>query len=106
MRLSSKIRDSLIEALDLVHPAGCDSSLYLFGSRVDDAKKGGDIDLLWILPESRQAWAREHLAEIRSHLRWAAGDQKVDLTLATPAQLVTDPFLLSLGDKILLKTWP
>ena len=41
MRLSPIEKDALIYALE-----GIDSPIYLFGSRTETSKKGGDIDLL------------------------------------------------------------
>jgi len=42
MRLSSRLHNILIRA---IKESFGDVSVYLFGSRVDDSKKGGDIDL-------------------------------------------------------------
>ncbi|MCX7735833.1 MAG: nucleotidyltransferase domain-containing protein [Candidatus Kapabacteria bacterium] len=46
MRLNAKQRKALEKALENV-----EGEVYLFGSRIDDTKKGGDIDIL-ILSES------------------------------------------------------
>ena len=55
-----------------------DARVYLFGSRVDDEKKGGDIDLL-----VESALTGEKLQEARlntmSRIQLALGDQKIDI---------------------------
>ena len=43
MRLA---HEELAAIHDAVHSADADAQVYLFGSRVDDNAKGGDIDLL------------------------------------------------------------
>ena len=52
--------------------------IYLFGSRVDDQKKGGDIDLLilsqTLMPSDKRA--------IRGELWQSIGEQKIDLVIA------------------------
>ncbi|PVZ71640.1 nucleotidyltransferase domain-containing protein [Pelagibaculum spongiae] len=53
------------------------AKVYLFGSRVDDAKKGGDIDLLVISPRLGFAEKLNILADLHEQL----GDQKIDLLL-------------------------
>ncbi len=43
MRLKEEERQIIIQAVKSIDPK---ANLYLFGSRVDDSSKGGDIDLL------------------------------------------------------------
>ena len=44
MRLSSKQSDSILDIV--ASHAGSGAAVYLFGSQVDDRRRGGDIDLL------------------------------------------------------------
>jgi len=58
--------------------------LYLFGSRVDDNKKGGDIDLYIISNEdnlSTEMLFNKKL-EFLSKLQLALGEQKIDLIIS------------------------
>jgi len=43
MRLTANEKSVLIEAITAIDP---DARIYLFGSRTDDTKKGGDLDIL------------------------------------------------------------
>ena len=43
MRITEQERDIIIETVQTVAP---NASVYLYGSRTDDRKRGGDIDLL------------------------------------------------------------
>ena len=58
--------------------------IYLFGSRTDDSKKGGDIDLFVDL-ESEQEPQKIMLqkAEFLSKLDILLGEQKIDLLIKT-----------------------
>jgi hypothetical protein len=71
--------------------------LFLFGSRLDDQKRGGDIDLLLLVSEHDF----EKVYAMKSHLKFdleeAVGDQRVDLTLATEQKLKDDEFLMSIA---------
>jgi len=60
--------------------------VYLFGSRVDDAKKGGDIDLLVM---SGHLTSNDKRA-IKIKLYELLGEQKIDLVLAADD---SDPFV-------------
>lgn len=54
------------------------AKIYLFGSRVDDTKKGGDIDLLVI----SEALSVMDVTRIRLGIFDAIGEQKLDLITA------------------------
>jgi predicted nucleotidyltransferase len=61
-----------------------DCTVYLFGSRVDDAARGGDIDLLVETPrrlENRAAMAARYAARLQR----ALGDQRIDVLIVDPA---------------------
>lgn len=61
------------------------SEIYLFGSRADDSKRGGDIDLLIISPELEFKQKRA----IRMELHRRLGEQKIDITIVPDT---TTPF--------------
>ncbi|MGQ0664592.1 MAG: nucleotidyltransferase domain-containing protein [Pseudomonadota bacterium] len=56
---------------------GADADVRLFGSRADDCRKGGDIDLH--IEASQASLAAE--ARFQSLLRGALGDRKVDVVI-------------------------
>lgn len=79
--------------------------LYLYGSRVHDHLKGGDIDLLILTTqmgvEVFQNYELELLVAFKKQP--AIGQRQIDLKVATHDQLKTEPFLLSImGDLIKL----
>jgi len=71
------IRDTVLAVF------GMGSRVRLFGSRVDDLARGGDIDLL---VEVDQAVAQPALfsARIGARLQQALGDRRIDVVLAAP----------------------
>ncbi|MEW6618944.1 MAG: nucleotidyltransferase domain-containing protein [bacterium] len=75
MRLSSEeisAIKSTIMKIDL------EAKIYLFGSRVDDTQRGGDIDILiW-----SNKLTNEHKRKIRLNLYELLGEQKIDLVIA------------------------
>jgi len=52
-----------------------DASLYLFGSRVDDKKRGGDIDLLVV----SKNFTKQQLRKFRIEFFKEFGEQKLDI---------------------------
>ena len=69
-----------------------DAELYLFGSRTDNTKKGGDIDLLIIFKDSEQS-ARFKKLDFLVALKKVLGERRIDVTNATPHEIETDEFL-------------
>jgi hypothetical protein len=68
--------------------------LYLYGSRTQLEKKGGDIDLLVLfdsLEDKMTILKIKHV--ILSDMKKNIGDQKIDLFLATKEELASDEFL-------------
>jgi uncharacterized protein len=82
-----RLKDFEIEAIKTI-VAGRDPSarVYLFGSRADDTKRGGDIDLL-IMSDTLSLDDR---GKIRWDLWGKLGEQKIDILIAKD---ITDPFV-------------
>ncbi len=76
MRLKSNEIEQIISVARMVYGIGV--KVYLFGSRTDDSKRGGDIDLL-IRTEYKEK--KGVLARIRmiTKLKQLLGDQKIDI---------------------------
>lgn len=73
------------------------AKIYLFGSRVDDKKRGGDIDLLLI---SNTLTFRDK-RRIRVGLNEKLGEQKIDIVIAKEGQ--DNPFVrIALNEGVLL----
>jgi predicted nucleotidyltransferase len=61
-----------------------DGKIYLFGSRVDDTKKGGDIDL-YLCPAQKHENERELRRKFLIKLDEYIGEQKIDAVMAKDA---------------------
>jgi len=60
-----------------------DGSIYLFGSRVDDSKRGGDIDLYIDLPYNIDIDEEyEKKSQFRLKLYKLIGEQKIDVVIS------------------------
>lgn len=92
-----RLKDSEQEAiLSAVKGLDNNASVYLFGSRVDDTKKGGDIDLL-VLSDRLTS---DNKRTIKMKLYELLGEQKIDLLIAADD---SDPFVkLALGTGVKL----
>lgn len=75
LRLTPFEIDTIRHAIYALDPK---AKIYLFGSRVDDTKRGGDIDLL-VLSKRLQ---NEDKSKIRVPLYTALGEQKIDVMIA------------------------
>lgn len=91
MRLSERQRR--IIGVSVAEAFGPDAEVWLFGSRVDDSRRGGDIDLL-IKTENRDVEANTR-AEIAllSKLCRQLGEQKIDILLDYPGRTLRPPIL-------------
>lgn len=63
---------------------GPHARVLLFGSRVDDRLRGGDIDLLIELPEP-DADKNRHSLTLAARLQQELGDQRIDVIVLDPA---------------------
>ncbi len=75
MRLSQQEIQKIIHVAEEIYGKGV--KVYLFGSRVDDTKRGGDIDLLVRTTSEKKGV----LARVRmiARLKYLLGDQKIDV---------------------------
>jgi len=83
MRLSDTERDAIRQTITALDP---DARIYLFGSRTDDTKRGGDIDLLIISSRLKH----DERGKIRWNLWEQIGEQKIDIIIARDD---ADPFV-------------
>jgi predicted nucleotidyltransferase len=72
MRLNKKYQEVIKKAFIEIFKEG---EIYLFGSRTDDNKKGGDIDLYLVVKEKSLRKKLKFLAKIKAIL----GEQKIDV---------------------------
>ena len=63
--------------------AGADAQVKLFGSRLLDDRKGGDIDLLVTIPHDVEN-AALLASRIEARLQRVLGERKIDVLLAAP----------------------
>jgi len=74
MRLSVHQHETIKRCFKEVFGTG---DIYLFGSRVDDSKKGGDIDLYIVIEEHENLFEKKikFLAKVKREI----GEQKIDV---------------------------
>jgi predicted nucleotidyltransferase len=78
MRLALEEQAAIREA---VHSADADARVYLFGSRVDDNARGGDINLL-VLSKKINVMAK---IQILALLHQQLGERKIDVAVFADA---------------------
>lgn len=75
MRLSKREIEVILQVAEDIY--GTDVKVYLFGSRVDDSRRGGDIDLL-----VRTTSAKKGILDrvrMAARIKSLIGDQKIDI---------------------------
>ncbi len=89
MRLTAQERAVIRQAV--AEAFGADALVWLFGSRVDDSQRGGDIDLL--IKTSQMDINAMTRAEIGflTRLHMILGEQKIDVLLDCPSRKTCSP---------------
>jgi predicted nucleotidyltransferase len=101
MRLTSQ-QQATVRAT-VAETFGSDAQVRLFGSRVDDTKRGGDIDLLVSTSQSDVATLMRAEIALLTKLQMKLGEQKIDVLLDYPSRKVRPPiFNIALQTGILL----
>jgi predicted nucleotidyltransferase len=80
MRLTREQTEAIRQAAREAFGAGTD--VWLFGSRVHDSKRGGDIDLLLRPQQPDQAMTRK--LKLLRLLEQQLGERKIDILIETP----------------------
>jgi len=82
-----RIKDHELQAIkECIRSRDPDVRIYLFGSRVSDREKGGDIDLLLLSKRLNY----DDKIKIRQTLYETIGEQKIDIVIAEDT---SDPFV-------------
>lgn len=81
MRLTEKQVEVIREAAREVF--GGKVTVRLFGSRLDDAARGGDIDLLVECPDPEEGKV-EKACRMSAKIQLALGEQKIDILVVDP----------------------
>jgi predicted nucleotidyltransferase len=79
MRITEYEKDAIVEAVKNIDPC---ARIWLFGSRTDDSKKGGDIDIGVL---SVKLGVMEEIS-IRQNICDKIGEQKIDLVVSKDGQ--------------------
>ena len=80
MRIQPEERAAIISTITSIDK---ESEIYLFGSRVDDTKRGGDIDIL----VKSDVISRNMLTHIEEELFKKIDEQKIDFVLTLKSEL-------------------
>ena len=96
MRITEHEKNIIIEAVKTVDP---DAQVWLFGSRVDDTKKGGDIDIA-ILSDKINKNLMERI-KVNRFICDRIGEQKIDIVTTSDGKEAI--FRLAAAEGIQLK---
>jgi len=90
MRITEHEKNAIIDAVVNIDP---NAKIWLFGSRADDGKKGGDIDIGVL---SSKVDVMEEI-EIRQKIYDKIGEQKIDLVVSKDGQEAFFKFAITKG---------
>lgn len=101
MRLTASEVQGIASAfMELISMHKLDGELFLFGSRIDNHKRGGDIDLLWLCESRSRDKASQYKFELIAKILMRLDDQKIDVTIVSKDQSVKDPFFISVKSQL------
>ncbi|MBI9107247.1 MAG: nucleotidyltransferase domain-containing protein [Spirochaetales bacterium] len=92
MRLQENEKQAIKESFLKIFSPG---KIYLFGSRVDDDEKGGDIDLF--IETADLDHLREKKIDFLVELKSRIGDQKIDLVISKDESRIIEQEALKEG---------
>ena len=95
MRLSTKYKEVILKYFYQFFKNG---EVYLFGSRGDDTKKGGDIDLYLVLNEHSNLFEKK--IKFLSRVKRELGDQKIDIVFNTDSSRLIEKEAIQWGIKL------
>jgi len=80
MRLSNFYKETIkLKGLEIF---GQNTKIYLFGSRTDETKRGGDIDLYLDVDETNQSGLFEKKIQFLVQLNKILGEQQIDVVIS------------------------
>lgn len=92
MRLTNEERRLIKKAFFEIFGKG---KICLFGSRVDDTKRGGDIDL-YIVPENKDGLRKKKI-DFLVKLDEYIGEQKIDVVIAKDSRRLIEKEAIATG---------
>ena len=93
MRITSRERDIIKQKTHEIF--GPSSQVYLFGSRADDTKKGGDIDLLIEADEIKDQVKKK--ITLMTELQMNLGERKIDIITALKKETDNVPLIVKVA---------
>jgi len=104
MRITKDQIDAFTQVLT---PYDFSGELRLYGSRVDDTARGGDIDLLLLtLTSDESDLLNKNKHKILVEIKNMIGDQKIDLLISNIDDAKGHPFIQTiLPDSVLIYHW-
>ncbi len=91
MRLSTKYHQTIKKYFNEFF----EGEIYLFGSRVDDTKKGGDIDLYLVIRNQEDLFSRK--IKFLSRVKRELGEQKIDIVFNTDSSRLIEKEAIKWG---------
>ena len=95
MRLNQRYIQTIKENFSTVFGYG---SIYLFGSRVDDTKKGGDIDLYLVVEDKTNLFRKK--IKFLSKIKMILGEQKIDIVFNRDSNRLIEQEAIKWGIKL------